>query len=70
MRRRAVPIAARFSLLRRDRGSECSLIGPETRPTQGQSGYARAISTSIAPTITYRYADAEEARPVVEAEAR
>jgi hypothetical protein len=31
---------------------------------------ARAISTSIAPTITYRYADAEEARPVVEAEAR
>ena len=31
---------------------------------------ARAISTSIAPTITYRYADAEEARPAVEAEAR
>jgi hypothetical protein len=31
---------------------------------------ARAISTSIAPTITYRYADAEEARLVVEAEAR
>jgi hypothetical protein len=31
---------------------------------------AGAISTSIAPTITYRYADAEEARPVVEAEAR